>query len=101
MPLERGKSKSAFEHNIKAEVHAGKPVKQAVVIAYDEKRKAHFMAEGGEMDSDHEMIMDHVAMEALHAIERKDHEAFREAFETLVSDVLEKLSHEFEMKEEG
>jgi len=39
MPLEKGKSKEAFSHNIKTEVAAGKPVKQAVAIAYSEKRR--------------------------------------------------------------
>lgn len=37
MPLEKGKSKKAFKHNIKMEVEAGKPVKQAVAIAYAKK----------------------------------------------------------------
>lgn len=40
MPLMHGKSNKAFEHNIKAEVHAGKPQKQAVAIAFSEKRRA-------------------------------------------------------------
>jgi hypothetical protein len=40
MPLMHGKSKKAFQHNIKAEVHAGKPQKQAVAIAFSEKRRA-------------------------------------------------------------
>lgn len=40
MPLERGKSKKAFSHNVKAEMKAGKPQKQAVAIAYSEKRRA-------------------------------------------------------------
>jgi len=40
MPLDKGKSKKAFEHNIKAEIKAGKPVKQAVAIAYAEKGEA-------------------------------------------------------------
>lgn len=40
MPLEKGKSSKAFRHNIRAEVKAGKPVKQAVAIAYNVKRKA-------------------------------------------------------------
>jgi hypothetical protein len=40
MPLERSKSKAAFSHNIEAEMHAGKPQKQAVAIAYSEKREA-------------------------------------------------------------
>lgn len=36
MPLEHGKSKAAFSHNVKAEMAAGKPQKQAVAIAYHE-----------------------------------------------------------------
>lgn len=40
MPLKRSKSKAAFKSNVRAEVHAGKPVKQAVAIAYSEKRRA-------------------------------------------------------------
>ena len=37
MPLDPGKSRTAFEHNIRTEVEAGKPQKQAVAIAYAEK----------------------------------------------------------------
>lgn len=37
MPLNKSKSKKAFEENIKTEVKAGKPVKQAVAIAYATK----------------------------------------------------------------
>lgn len=48
MPLMGGKSKGAFQHNIKAEVHAGKPIKQAVAIAYAQKRKRY--SEGGEVE---------------------------------------------------
>lgn len=40
MPLKKSKSDKAFKENIKTEVKAGKPVKQAVAIAYSEKRKA-------------------------------------------------------------
>lgn len=39
MPLEPGKSKAAFSHNVEVEVEAGKPQKQAVAIAYAEKRR--------------------------------------------------------------
>jgi hypothetical protein len=40
MPLKKSPSKEAFRQNVKAEVKAGKPVKQAVAIAYAVKRKA-------------------------------------------------------------
>ena len=40
MPLTESPTKKAFEKNIKAEVKAGKPVKQAVAIAYNVKREA-------------------------------------------------------------
>lgn len=39
MPLKKSGSKKAFKENVKAEIKAGKPVKQAVAIAYDVKRK--------------------------------------------------------------
>lgn len=40
MPLEKGKSKEVISKNIKAEVNAGKPQKQAVAIALSEARKS-------------------------------------------------------------
>ena len=40
MPLVKSTSKSAFRKNIKAEVKAGKPIKQSVAIAYAVKREA-------------------------------------------------------------
>jgi len=40
MPLVKSSSKDAFRKNVKAEVAAGKPVKQAVAIAYSVKREA-------------------------------------------------------------
>lgn len=49
MPLIKSKSDKAFKSNIKAEVAAGKPVKQAVAIAYSTKRMAK-KATGGSMD---------------------------------------------------
>lgn len=39
MPLVKSTSKEAFRKNVKAEVNAGKPVKQAVAIAYSVKRE--------------------------------------------------------------
>lgn len=40
MPLKKGKSKKAFEHNVRAEIKAGKSKKQALAIAYSVKRKS-------------------------------------------------------------
>lgn len=40
MPLKKSTSKAAFKANIRAEMKAGKPQKQAVAIAYSEKRAA-------------------------------------------------------------
>ncbi len=40
MPLKRSTSKKAFSANVKAEIAAGRPQKQAVAIAYSEKRAA-------------------------------------------------------------
>lgn len=40
MPLKKSSSQKAFKENIKAEMRAGKPRKQAVAIAYSVKRDA-------------------------------------------------------------
>lgn len=40
MPLTKSKTPKAFKENIRKEVAAGKPVKQAVAIAYSVKREA-------------------------------------------------------------
>ena len=40
MPLIKSTSPKAFGKNVKAEVKAGKPVKQAVAIAYATKKAA-------------------------------------------------------------
>jgi len=46
MPLKKSASKKAFQSNIRAEIKAGKPVKQAVAIAYSVKRKASHRRDG-------------------------------------------------------
>jgi hypothetical protein len=51
MPLIKSKSDKAFKSNIKAEIAAGKPQKQAVAIAYSVKRKAK-KASGGNVAYD-------------------------------------------------
>ena len=40
MPLIKSTKPEEFKKNVKAEINAGKPVKQAVAIAYSEKREA-------------------------------------------------------------
>jgi len=40
MPLKKSTSRAAFRSNVKAEMAAGKPQKQAVAIAYSVKRAA-------------------------------------------------------------
>jgi len=40
MPLKKSTSPKAFKENIKTEIKAGKPVRQAVAIAYAEKNAA-------------------------------------------------------------
>lgn len=51
MPLEASKSKGAFSRNVRREVAAGKPQKQAVAIAYSERGKA-----GGRDSSPKDML---------------------------------------------
>lgn len=40
MPLKKSTSKKAFSANVRAEMNAGRPQKQALAIAYSVKRKA-------------------------------------------------------------
>jgi hypothetical protein len=51
MPLIHKKTPAAFKQNIKTEIKAGKPQKQAVAIAYSEKRRAEqHKAHGGKIE---------------------------------------------------
>lgn len=47
MPLDKSSSKSAFGKNVATEMNAGKPQKQAVAIAYSEKREAEKKKKSG------------------------------------------------------
>lgn len=39
MPLKYNQSEKAFKKNVKTEIKAGKPIKQALAIAYSIKKK--------------------------------------------------------------
>ena len=49
MPLFHGKSNKDFTHNLKTEMHEGKPLKQSLAISYALKRRGQKEAKGGEM----------------------------------------------------
>jgi hypothetical protein len=49
MPLKKSTSKKAFTENVKKEIAAGKPPKQAVAIAYETKRAAASKSKKGKM----------------------------------------------------
>jgi hypothetical protein len=50
MPLIKGRSRAAFQQNIRTEIAAGKPQKQALAIAYSEARR---MKDGGLVNKKH------------------------------------------------
>lgn len=61
MPLKMGSSPKSMSYNIKTEMAAGKPQKQAVAIAYAKAREAKRMAKkwrGGEISDEDEDFSD-------------------------------------------
>lgn len=59
MPLIKSKSDKAFKSNIKAEIAAGKPQKQAVAIAYNVKRTAKKAVGGSTSPYDYDSDVDY------------------------------------------
>jgi hypothetical protein len=59
MPLIKSKSDKAFKSNIKAEIAAGKPQKQAVAIAYSTKRMAKKATGGSTSPYDYDSDVDY------------------------------------------
>jgi hypothetical protein len=51
MPLKPGKSPQAFSSNVRTEMKAGKPQKQALAIAYSMKRRPKGYAKGGRVEN--------------------------------------------------
>lgn len=92
MPLIKGTKpgSKSFKENIRTEVHAGRPVKQAVAIAYSESRqkgakdmehhkkehhkKEHHKKEHHKHEASKEMHKHHKEMHKHHARELKHHE---------------------------
>lgn len=58
MPLIKGKSEKSFKKNVETEMHARKPQKQALAIAYSLKRKAKKMMAGGDCYAEGGQITD-------------------------------------------
>lgn len=73
MPLMQGKSPKSFSHNIAAEMHAGKPQKQALAIAYSIKRKNQ-KAKGEMIDKVNEKLHpEHMPESKPEKVEFKEH----------------------------
>lgn len=75
MPLIKRPSQKAFSHNLKAEMHAGKPQKQALAIAYSVMRRNKHKAHGGEINKKlhpGEPHHDELAVEQKHAMHEED-----------------------------
>ncbi len=83
MPLEHGKSKETFQHNIKTEMKAGKPMKQSLAIAYAMKKKAQKKAMGGEIEHEEES--------SGYLPEPKEHEVMNKAAEHEDEDMVSKI----------
>jgi hypothetical protein len=47
MPLKKGTSKKTFSSNVRELMHTGRPQKQAVAIAYSQKRKSEHKKKKG------------------------------------------------------
>ena len=91
--LHQGKSKKAFSKNVETEMHAGKPQKQALAIAYAVKRKAQKKAYGGMIDHEEDEHMPEMHME--HPMEHEHTQAEMEMHEFPAEDEMP-MHHEDE-----
>lgn len=70
-------------------MRAGKPQKQAVAIAYSEKRKAQHKSNGGKiMEQDSDALMEYCAQECMKAIREDDLDSFKSSLRALVMDIV-------------
>lgn len=95
MPLIKSQSKKAFEHNLKAELQAGKPQDQALAIAYSTKRdaaKRHY-ANGGQIPPDKVATLQEKhpksIVEAILRTQRQPEPPHEDLFETLGDDYID------------
>jgi hypothetical protein len=72
MPLIKSKSDKAFKSNVKAEIAAGKPPKQAVAIAYSTKRMAKKASGGSTSPYDYDSDVDYYS--AIGRLKNEDNE---------------------------
>lgn len=62
--------------------------------------KEESMPESQDEGADDDSVMDHVALEAMHAIETKDKTMFRNAMHVLLVDLLDKMSDDMNEPDE-
>lgn len=53
-------------------------------------------AQGGEVEGDDSALLDHVALECMHAIEMKDKDMFLSSFKVLVAHICESMTEQNE-----
>jgi len=107
MPLHKGSNRKVISENIHEMVAAGHSLKQAVAASLHNAASKYWKggnveyADGGEVgDDDNEKLMDHCALECMHAVETKDVSGFREALQCLIADVLNKMSSDEDGEQE-
>lgn len=100
MPLIKSKSKKAFEHNLKAEMEAGKPKDQSLAIAYSiqSKNKRKKMADGGQVPEEKHPMPEHEEMESKEMESKEEEKSPRISMDSLSDEemamIMEHRAHE-------